>query len=216
MKEEHQDFLRFLWWPEADLSKELEECKMIRHIQGATSSPSVSNFALHQTAKDNKSKYSEEVSNTLLRNFYVDDMLKTKDTEDSAVKLLDDVKRLCHDGGFNLTKLGSNSRKVIESISEEHRMKEMKSLEPSSPLPIERVLGVSWAIENDVFNFKIVLQDKPLTKRGILSTISSIYDPLGFAAPVMLPAKKLLQKLTSDKNGWDDDIHSEDRYCWEK
>ena len=39
-----QDVLRFLWWPNTDLSKELEEYRMVKHLFGATSSPSVANF----------------------------------------------------------------------------------------------------------------------------------------------------------------------------
>ena len=96
-------------------------------------------------------------------------------------------------------------------------MKGIKDFDSSTAsLPVERVLGVSWCIENDVFNFRIVLKDKPLTRRGILSTISSIYDPLGFAAPVMLPMKKLLQMLTKEKLGWDDQVPPEVRAPWEK
>lgn len=34
---------------------------------------------------------------------------------------------------------------------------------------------------------------KALTRRGILSSVSSIYDPLGFLAQVILPAKQILQ-----------------------
>jgi len=49
-------------------------------------------------------------------------------------------------------------------------MKGMKSIEESSSaLPTERVLRVSWCIENDEFNFRINLQDKPLTRPGIFS-----------------------------------------------
>lgn len=42
----HIDTLRFLWWPENDLSKEPEEYQMMVHLFGATSSPSFTNFAL--------------------------------------------------------------------------------------------------------------------------------------------------------------------------
>ena len=36
------DTLRFLWWPNGDLTKEMEEYRMVKHLFGATSSPSVS------------------------------------------------------------------------------------------------------------------------------------------------------------------------------
>ena len=50
-------------------------------------------------------------------------------------------------------------------------------------LPVERALGVHWNVEHDEFVFKIQVKDKPLTRRGLLSIVSSIYDPLSFTAP---------------------------------
>lgn len=37
---EEADLLRFLWWPDGDLSQALEEDRMEVHLFGATSSPS--------------------------------------------------------------------------------------------------------------------------------------------------------------------------------
>ena len=77
-------------------------------------------------------------------------------------------------------------------------------------LPAERTLGILWDVETDCFGFKLHLQDKPATRRGILSIASSLYDPLGFVAPFVLPAKILLQKLCRDGQGWDEPIRAED------
>ena len=63
-------------------------------------------------------------------------------------------------------------------------------------LPIERALGVQWCVESDVVNFRIKLKVRPCTRRRILSTISSIYDPLGFIAPVVLSGKTIVQRLS--------------------
>lgn len=70
------NFLRFLWWPNGDISKELVEHRMLVHIFGAESSPSCATFALLKTADDNQDEYLEEVTNTIRQNFYVDDCLK--------------------------------------------------------------------------------------------------------------------------------------------
>ena len=66
--------MRFLWWPDGNLQSSLEEYHMCAHLQGATHSPSTANFALRKTAKDNSNVYGHEAANTLLDNFYVDDM----------------------------------------------------------------------------------------------------------------------------------------------
>ena len=50
-------------------------------------------------------------------------------------------------------------------------------------------------METDLFIFKSLPKNKPYTRRGILSTTSSISDPLGIISPVVLSAKKLIQDL---------------------
>ena len=73
-------------------------------------------------------------------------------------------------------------------------------------LPIERASGVRWDVESDTFGFKISANNRPASRRGILSVVSSVYDPLGFAAPFTLPVKALLQDLCCKNFGWDEPI----------
>jgi len=61
----------------------------------------------------------------------------------------------------------------------------------------------------DEFEFCVCLKEKPFTRR-VLSTVSSLYDPLGFIAPVILRAKILLQDLCRRKFGWDEPFCGED------
>ena len=64
-------FLRFLWWDDGDTTREVQEYQMLVHLFGALSSPASANFALRQTADDNKNCFPTEVINTVFRNFYV-------------------------------------------------------------------------------------------------------------------------------------------------
>jgi len=63
-------------------------------------------------------------------------------------------------------------------------------------------------------SFCVCLKEKPFTRRGVLSTVSSLYDPLGFIAPVLLSAKILLQDLCRRKFGWDEPFCREDERVW--
>ncbi|XP_078355245.1 uncharacterized protein LOC144639837 [Oculina patagonica] len=215
---EQRDFLRFLWWPNGDLTAPLEEYRMTVHPFGAVFSPSCSNYALRKTANDNEEEYGGAVASTMCQNFYVDDCLRSVSTEDKAKEQIDNLRQACAKGGFRLTKFICNRRSVLESIPDEKRFKEVKTLDLSyDELPIERALGVQWCVESDTFRFRITIKDKPLTRRGILSIVSSIYDPLGFAAPFALNAKKLLQDLIKEeKLGWDDKLPEPHRIRWEK
>ena len=75
-------------------------------------------------------------------------------------------------------------------------------------IPPERALGVYWTIESDSLSFRIEIRPHSTTRRGILSVVSSVYDPLGLAAPFVLPVKILLQGLCEQKLVWDDVISS--------
>ena len=68
-----RDFLRFLWWPDGDLSRDLEEYQMNVHLFGAVPSPSCSNFALRKAADDAETQVGPETADVLRKNFYVDD-----------------------------------------------------------------------------------------------------------------------------------------------
>ncbi|XP_068237102.1 uncharacterized protein [Palaemon carinicauda] len=98
--EEDRDCLRYLWWPEGVTSKELQVFRMTSHVFGARSSPSVVNFCLNKTALDFGSKYNKEASNSICRNFYVDNLLKAMDDEEESIKLTRDLINPCGDGGF--------------------------------------------------------------------------------------------------------------------
>ena len=52
---------------------------------------------------------------------------------------------------------------------------------------------------------------KPFTRRGLLSMTASVYDPLGFVAPVILEEKLLLQDLCKQKANLDSVISEEER-----
>ena len=168
VRPDDSDVLRFLWWPDNDLQRRPEEYQMTVHLFGAVSSPSCANFALRKTAEENFQRFDFEVINTVRRNFYVDDCLKSVPSESEAIRLTADLRRLLEKGGFNLTKWVSNSRKLIESLPESDRAGSFKDLHDSQ-MPVERALGVRWDVEGDVFCFKIELNDKPLTRRGLLS-----------------------------------------------
>ena len=215
--EEHRSLMRFLWWPEEDLDKEVETFEMCVHLFGGVSSSSCTNYALLKTAQENEQKFGSEAAQTIKNNFYVDDMLKSKPTANEAIHLLQSLIEMCRAGGFRLTKILSNSKTVLESVPPSERSKSVTDLDLfSSNLPPERALGVHWDVENDTLGFRVQLKDKPFTRRGILSTISSIYDPLGLASPFMLDGKHIMQELCKANSDWDEPISAEFRSKWEK
>ncbi|XP_076122855.1 uncharacterized protein LOC143102946 [Alosa pseudoharengus] len=95
------------------------------------------------------------------------------------------------------------------------RAVEVKDLDLSKDtLPTERALGVQWCTESDTFRFSVNVPERPTTRRGILSIVSSVYDPLGLVAPCILPAKLILRELCQDKLSWDEEINKGHSRRW--
>ena len=208
-----RDLLRFLWWPEGDIQRPIEEHRMTVHVFGATSSPACANYALKRTADGQK----EDVAKIIKHNFYVDDCLYSTSTAKKATELSEDLQEACRKGGFHLTKWISNDRKVIEAIPKEERASGVQELIfDKEKLPQERALGIIWCAESDSFSVNIQTKPRPLSKRGMLSSLSSVYDPLGFVAPVILVAKALLQNLCRKGIGWDEEIPRAEAELWKE
>ncbi|KAK2558598.1 Uncharacterized protein P5673_018777 [Acropora cervicornis] len=109
-------------------------------------------------------------------------------------------------GNFRLTKFISNDLKVLKAIPAEERT--VKSLDLDK-LPLERTLGLHWDTETDTLAVKASLSHGKAnchTRRDCLSKLSSTFDPLGLICPVLLPAKRLMQRNWQLKLDWDDSL----------
>lgn len=82
---------------------------------------------------------------------------------------------ICSKGGFRLVKWTSNSRAVLAAIPENEWANGVKNFDlDQETLPLERALGIHWNVESDTFQFKIVIKDRPFTRRGLLSIALSM------------------------------------------
>ena len=101
-------------------------------------------------------------------------------TVEEAVSLSFELRTLTQRGGFRLTQWVNNSREVLNHIPEPERAKNLKEIDLDyEELPSEKALGVLWAVESDSLGCHVSVPDKAVTRRGILSVVSSVYDPLG-------------------------------------
>ena len=211
------NYMRFFWFD--DFKANIREYRINVHVFGATSSPSVANYALKETAKD-ESSY--EVRDTILHSFYVDDILKSLPTEDEAISLLHNVKSTLKKFKFNLTSFHSNSERVLESLASHDTSKgfSCKHL-PIANIEDTRALGVTWKTKTDKISFncnflKSKASKSSVTKRELLQNLASVYDPLGLANPVIIEGKKLFQESCRLKCGWDDPLPTHLSLSWNK
>ena len=125
----------------------------------------------------------------------------------------DELSQLLKKGGFNLTKWLSNNDWVISNFVLEKRAKVYFDLKEAKNT-LHPVLGVTLNFEEDSFQIDVNVKDKPLTRRGVLSQVSAVFDLPGFAASVILKAKLILQELCRLELGWDEPIPEQLAIRW--
>ena len=201
-----RDVLRFLWCDEE--SPDPKTYRMKSHLFGGIWSPSCANFALKKVGEEFSSEYGEEIAEILTHNFYVDDCLYSSDYPEATVTAATQVKELLARRGFNLTKYVSPSREVMRRIPEKDWGKSLQNLDlDSETLPTEKALGMLWNLDTDGLGFDIQKKETPETKRGVLSSLSAVYDPLGYISPVILPARRIFQQMCREEKGWDEPMN---------
>lgn len=208
----HRNYLRFFWHKDNDTEKELTEYRMKRHVFGNSASPAVATLGLRRTVRN----ADEDVRQFVCRNFYVDDGLLSVDTVEEAINLLSKTqKTLKEEGNIRLHKLASNDPKVCSAFPTDDLAKELKDLNLDlDETPLQRTLGVSWNVSTDMFTFQVSRTLHPYTKRGVLATINSLYDPIGFLAPVIVKGKMILRDLMAEKLDWDDPLPEDQYSLW--
>lgn len=206
VREDHRNYLRFLWYRNNDMQDTQVEYRMRVHVFGNSPSPAVAIFGLRrasQVQKDNAC----ETKHFVERHFYVDDGLISFPSDDEAIGLLKKTQERLATSNLKLHKIASNSVKVMKAFPKEDLAKGLKDLDLGADFPpIQRSLGISWDIATDTFTFQVSATEKPYTRRGVLSTINSLFDPLGFAAPVSIRGRAMLRELTMEACGWDDPL----------
>ncbi|XP_034547118.1 uncharacterized protein LOC117818374 isoform X1 [Notolabrus celidotus] len=204
VREEHRDFLRFLWFEDNNPTKQITEYRMKVHVFGNSPSPAVAIYGLRKAALHAEGEDGTEAKQFIMRNFYVDDALASFPTNDEAISVLKRTKDMLAESSIKLHKIASNSRVVMDAFSPEERAKDLVNLELTiDPLPLQHSLGLTWSLQTDTFTFCVSREKKPFTRRGILSTVNGIYDPLGFAAPVTIQGKALVRELSAEQFEWD-------------
>ncbi|XP_063758758.1 uncharacterized protein LOC134877255 [Eleginops maclovinus] len=215
VREDHRNFLRFLWHRNNDLDDDVIEYRMCVHVFGNSPSPSVATYGLRRAAAEGEREYGVEARLFVERNFYVDDGLLSVPSEQEAITLLHNTQGMLALSNLRLHKILSNRVAVMRAFPPEDLAKGMKDLDLSTdPIPMQRSLGVSWDVSEDVFTFQVADAEKPYTRRGVLSTVNSLFDPLGFAAPVSVQGRSILRELTTESCDWDAPLPEEKYREW--
>ena len=204
-----RDALRFLWFRDG----KIVHYRMTTHLFEGVWCASSSAYALRRTVHDFDSA-TPLIRNTIEQSMYVDDCLKSVPSKSEALQVISETKQVLKSGGFNLTKFIANDESLLAEVPIEDRAIDVNDITPESA---GKVLGIKWNILQDEFYFDVNQTTIPLysvSLRMILSTVSSIYDPLGFIGPLILPGKLVFQEATRQKLSWDECVPQNLEFLW--
>jgi hypothetical protein len=77
-------------------------------------------------------------------------------------------------------------------------------------------LGLGWNKKCDEISISFPEDKVEETKRGVLSKLASIYDPLGLVSPLTLQGKLLYRAICDQKLAWDKQLPTELKRAWKK
>ncbi|XP_050548131.1 uncharacterized protein LOC126909744, partial [Daktulosphaira vitifoliae] len=206
---EHQSFQHILWRdsPECDL----KEFELSTVTYGVTSAPYLAIRVLHEVA--NKAIEFPAVQLALRAHTYVDDICSGADSLEEVLNLQRDLTAVLGQVGFELKKWATNCSVLSNQIPKEDRT--LGATEFAEEVPgLLNILGMVWNPVKDEFSYITKLSENIMTKRGVLSSVARLFDPLGFLAPSILLAKSIMQLLWKEKCGWDDALPAEIQRQW--
>jgi len=216
VREDHRDFLRFLWFKDNKPSNEIVKYRMKVHVFGNSPSPAVAIYGLRHAAQYGGNEYGTDAKHFVERDFYVDDGLKSLPSAAEAINLLKRTQEMLAASNLRLHKIASNNSGVLDAFLPEDHAKGLQNLDfnDSSDF-IQRSLGLSWDHKHDLFTFRVAATEKPFTRRGVLAIVNSLFDPFGLVAPIIIQGKFLLCELTSGEVlDWDSPLPDEKEAEW--
>ena len=231
---EDRDSLRFLWV--ASIHDKEPQIKVYRYkmvVFGVSSSP----FLLNAVIRHHLNKYKEEdpaFTRDMIEGFFVDDLVTGCKNTSEAYALYEKAKQRMLEAGLKLRKWKTNDKPLREQIARNEckleRLEDEDIQEDCSyakeTLGVSRedggktkVLGIHWDTEKDRIEFDVGkvgnMPNKVVTKRGILSNLASMFDPLGLISPIAVSAKVLFQELCLERLSWDDSLPADKVKRWE-
>lgn len=200
---------QLLFWRE-DPHDELKTYAIPVVLFGSASAAHCATRVIKQLTYDEQERHPLACA-ILRRDCYVDDVISGAEDTESAIALRNGLLAVTRAGGFTLRKWVSNDPAISEFPSQEDKdIKLFTSQEVET-----KALGLKWNREADTILYEVNDLVKPkITKRGILSTIARLYDPIGLLGPIIAHAKILMQRLWQAHSGWDEAVTPEIYTKW--
>ncbi|XP_064080752.1 uncharacterized protein LOC135197669 [Macrobrachium nipponense] len=192
INENHRDFTRFLWFADRDF-KHVKTFRFKVLLFGATCSP----FLLNQIIQYHLQNHSDPIASSVKKSFYVDNFMKTYEKCEDLELESNKVNPIMLEANMPLGEWARN----LSSFNDKHSPDTVN-------LNAVKLLGLLWDTCNDSLSVKMPSQIVTylnnlgnvctLTKRKVVSLLSTIFDPLGILTPVTIKGKNYFVKNCGD------------------
>jgi len=143
VREDHQNFLRFLWHQNSNGNQPIIEYRMTVHVFGNSPSPAVAIYGLRRASKD-QDKEDSTTQRQVERHFYVDDGLVSFPLTSKAISIVQRAQETLASSNLRLHKIASNDIQVMRAFPKDDLAKGLKDLDLGADLPqMQRSLGIS-------------------------------------------------------------------------
>ena len=126
----------------------------------------------------------------------MDNLITGVDTLRNAEFLFKEAKSLFSGAAMNIREWASNSKQFMDLLPPKDRTVNCE----------QKVLGINWNLVSDELSLSKPSASKlqhVSSKREVLQAIASVFDPLGFFAPIVLEAKLFMKELWIERCDWD-------------
>ncbi|KAF8374290.1 hypothetical protein PRIPAC_80719 [Pristionchus pacificus] len=178
------------------LSKQRSNLEFCVTPFGINASPSILNKVIHHHVRLNGTNCDPTLIHQLVSNLYVDNVIINVDLPTSL--MYTESKSLFETMSMNLRDYASNDPSFLSIVPESDRAKD----------ETQKILGLLWNTTTDRLSINIPISNKSgkVSKRSMLSTVCSPYDPLGLLNPLILPPRLTTQNLWNTSLKWDDPV----------
>ncbi|XP_037959196.1 uncharacterized protein LOC119688595 [Teleopsis dalmanni] len=196
---------QYIFWRDTE-SDPVSTYELNTVTYGTASAPFLATRSLQYLADKFETQY--PIGAALIKSsFFVDDFLGGADSIDQLTNIRHQLTAILQKGCFDLDKWHSNHHDFISDTT-------TKSLNLDTDT-VTSALGIKWHQMQDVFLFSFNAQPGHIvTKRTILSLASSLFDPLGLLAPIILVAKIMMQELWLLRVDWDESVPQNLHSAW--
>ncbi|XP_052751865.1 uncharacterized protein LOC128200928 [Galleria mellonella] len=201
VREKDRPFQRILY--RFDSNGPIKVYQYNRVAFGLRSSPFLALRTIQQLLEDEGDRF-PVAKEIVSRDIFMDDIVSSIINEQKANDAVRELNELFMAGGFELAKWSSNSDRILQEIPEDRHLSQSVSFDSDDDDNTFKILGLRWDPIDDNFTFQVNHDERPCTKRHILSYIARLFDVLGLVAPIVLFAKLLIKDLWIAKIDWDD------------